>query len=237
MEPAPHAEDMALVGPGTFRPLRALGKATEVRPFLLDREPVTNGQFLSFVKTHPAYGRDRIDRLFADDGYLSTWAGTTELGPRAPIDAPVVRVSWFAAKAYCAANGARLPRVAEWEVAGNASATEKDAHADPAFRRELLSWFERPSTGTPGSIGGRPNAWGVRDLHGLVWEWVFDFNADLVDGDDRGRGDTMRFCGAGAIGTPDPSDAPLFLRTAFRSALRPDSTTNTLGFRCAKDAS
>ncbi|MGZ3421967.1 MAG: formylglycine-generating enzyme family protein [Polyangiales bacterium] len=227
--------DMAVVGPGTYEPLRAVGKPVQVGKFLLDREPVTNAQFLAFVRTHEKFQRDRVDRLFADDGYLSSWAGPMELGQAALPDAPVVRVSWFAAKAYCAARGARLPRVAEWEVAAQASATEHDAHKDPAFRREVLDWFERPSHGLPDRIGGKPNAWGVRDLHGLVWEWVFDFNADLVDGDDRGRGDVMRFCGAGSVGAPDPSDAPLFLRTAFRSALRPDSTTNRLGFRCAND--
>lgn len=226
---------MAPVGPGTYEPLREIGKPVPVKKFLLDREPVTNAQFLAFVNAHPNFRRDRIDRLFADDGYLSSWAGPTELGDRALPDAPVVRVSWFAAKAYCGARGARLPRVAEWELAARASATELDARRDPAFRRDVLAWFEHPSQGLPGRIGGPANAWGVRDLHGLVWEWVFDFNADLVDGDDRGRGETMRFCGAGAVGAPDPTDAPLFLRTAFRSALHADSTVNRLGFRCAKD--
>lgn len=235
--PADAASEMALVGPGTFQPLRAkTEKPVAVAKFLLDREPVTNAQFLAFVEEHPQWRRDRVDRLFADEGYLSTWSTAGALGDHAPVDAPVVRVSWFAAKAYCAARGARLPRAGEWEVAAQASAKEHDARKDPKFRAEVLAWFERPSTGLPARIGGAPNAWGVRDLHGLIWEWVFDFNADLVDGDDRGRGEVMRFCGAGAIGAPDPSDAPLFLRTAFRSALRADSTTNSLGFRCAMDA-
>ena len=53
-----------------------------------------------------------------------------------------------------------------------------------------------PRAGTRGpaprrlpAVGGAPNAYGVRDLHGLVWEWVDDFNALFIAGDSRTQGD------------------------------------------------
>ena len=79
--------------------------------------------------------RDRVPRVFADDGYLSHWASPMGLGADVDDRQPVVRVSWFAAKAYCAARGARLPTEAEWEMAASASRTAANGHDDPAWRQ------------------------------------------------------------------------------------------------------
>jgi cytochrome oxidase Cu insertion factor (SCO1/SenC/PrrC family) len=58
--------------------------------------------------------------VFADSEYLSHWSAPDALGEGAGLEQPVTRVSWFAARAYCKASGARLPDWYEWELAATA---------------------------------------------------------------------------------------------------------------------
>lgn len=178
----------------------------DVAAFALDVRPVTNAEFLAFVRREPAWRRDSVKRVHADPGYLSHWASPDALGSPASDnrpDQPVTRVSWYAAKAYCHARGRRLPSEVEWELAAAASETELDARADPAFQRRILAWYAQPASRLLGLAGGGvANRYGVRDLHGLVWEWVYDFNNTMVTGDNRERGsprsaDVLRRRGAG----------------------------------------
>ena len=51
-------------------------------------------------------------------------------------------------------------------------------------------WYSRPSNSALPRAGLQaPNAYGVHDLHGLVWEWTDDYSALLVAGDNRDQGD------------------------------------------------
>ena len=75
----------------------------DVRAFELDRRPVTNAEYLAFVRSAPRWRRGEVPALFADASYLSHWGGALELGEAGPQQ-PVAHVSWFAARAYCAAH-------------------------------------------------------------------------------------------------------------------------------------
>ncbi|MDP2304713.1 MAG: formylglycine-generating enzyme family protein [Pseudomonadota bacterium] len=230
------------VGPGVYRPTYAPTPAEEkiyVARFLLATTPVTNSDFALFVANSPAWRRDRVDPLFADEGYLGDWAAADAPGASVDASGPVTRVSWFAARAYCAASGGRLPTEAEWELAAAASETSWDARQDPAFIQQLLGWYGEPTPKRLPPVGGRPpNRWGARDLHGVVWEWVEDFNASLmsVDARDDNSGDDLRFCGAGAANATNAGDYASFMRVALRSSLEARATVRTLGFRCAWSA-
>ena len=213
-------------------------KPAAVPAYALRMEPVTNAEFLAFVTAHPQWRRDRVPSVFADARYLSHWRSADALGDGAQPQQPVTQVSWFAAQAYCESERARLPGWIEWERAAAASADVADARGDAAWRRQLLDWYARPSNAPLGPIGGAANLYGVRDLHGLVWEWVDDYAAMMVSADSRDQNDPdrLKFCGAAALSLRDRDNYALLMRIALLSSLQAVDTTANLGFRCARDA-
>lgn len=233
--------EMALIPAGVYVPLsRSVldAESVPVPAFRLDVRPVTNAEFLAFVTAQPKWRRSRVSPLFADRSYLLHWSGDLELGAAAPADAPVVNVSWFVARAYARWVGKRLPTTAEWEHAAAAGYTTTDARNEPAFTTDLYGWLAKPVPAVLPSVDSvRPNFHGVRGLHGLIWEWVDDFNTAMVTGESRADSGLDRdlFCGAGAVGAKDTSDYAAFMRQALRSALKANNTTTSLGFRCVED--
>jgi formylglycine-generating enzyme required for sulfatase activity len=217
---------------GVYRPIfRGKDDAVEVpvRAFRLDATPVTNAEFLEFVRAMPRWRRSQVQRLFADENYLRHWAGDLDLGA-ADARQPITWVSWFAAKACAAWRGGRLPTTAEWELAADA--------ADPAEAQAIARWYAAPSPAVLPRVGAeRANRHGIHDLHGLVWEWTSDFNSALVSGDARGDSGLERglFCGAGVLGARDPANYAAFMRFGFRASLKAGYTVHHLGFRCAYD--
>ena len=150
----------------------------------------------------------------------------------------MVRVSWFAARALARAQGKRLATTAEWERAASAGFTSVIGATEPGFRAAVLDWFTRPTPETlPDAGTGRANFFGARDLFGLIWEWVDDFNTAMVTGESRADTGLERdlFCGSGSAGARDPSDYAAFMRAGLRSSLRANYAVPNLGFRCAAD--
>ncbi len=230
---------MAAIPATTYRPLfrgEKDAKEISIAAFQLEVRPVTNGEFLDFVRAQPKWRRSQVKRLFADEGYLAHWADDLELG-NARAEQPVTNLSWFAAKAFAAARGKRLPTTAEWEVAAGVGFTERDGAKDAEFQKAIARWYATPAPAVlPEAGSGSANVFGVRDLHGLVWEWTSDFNSALVTGDARGDTglDRQFFCGAGSLNATDRTNYPAFMRFGFRSSLRAGYTVPNLGFRCAK---
>lgn len=207
-----------------------------VNDFEMDVKPVTNRRFLEFVKTHSKWQRGNIKPLFADTGYLAHWPGT--LSVEGIEEQPVIRVSWFAARAYCEAQGGRLPTEHEWEFISRADETRKDATDDLAFNQRVLSFYSKPGGGQIDNVGQKaPNVWGLYDTYGLIWEWVEDFNASIVSSDNRQTGDEQeaKFCGGAALNATNTREYATFMRFAFRSSLKPAFALHNLGFRCAYD--
>ena len=233
----PAAAAAARIPGGSYLPLYDRGEGrVRVAAFSLDRLPVTRGDFLAFVRADSTWRRDRVRLLFADERYLADWAAPLDAGRGDDLRRPVTHVSWFAAKAYCTWRGGRLPSTDEWEYAAAASATRRDASRDEAELQRLVALYARPRGDVPPAVGGTPaNAYGVRDLHGLVWEWTRDFNSVLVSDDSRGTAarDTRLFCAGGVVGATNPRNFPAFLRYAFRAGLDARATIGALGFRCA----
>lgn len=239
-EPTPR-EAMVVIPAGIYVPLsRSVldEPQVEVPAFRIDVFPVTNAEYLAFVTANPKWRRSQVSPLFADESYLRHWAGDLEPGPEARPDAPVVNVSWFAARAYARWVGKRLPMTAEWERAAAAGYTTTNAQSEPEYTAELYAWLSKPVPAVLPSVHtARPNLYGARGLHGLVWEWVDDFSTAMVTGESRADSGLDRdlFCGAGAVAAKDTFDYAAFMRQALRSSLKGNNTTTSLGFRCVED--
>lgn len=213
-----------------------------VDAFYLDVHPVTNAEFLEFVRENPEWRRSQLKSIFSEEGYLKHWAGDLDLGPDAEMikNSPVTNVSWFAARAYAKWRGKRLPTLYEWEYAASASTDRPIANRDSQFIREILDWYSTPNPPVLPAVGrDEPNYHGIHNMHGLIWEWVQDFNTVFISGESRAdQGELKKFfCAAGssAATDADKGNYAAFLRYAFRGSLEADFSVGNLGFRCAKD--
>lgn len=222
---------------GTLIPLYGLdsGKVW-VDDFLLDEYPVTNEQYLDFVKKYPEWKRANAKSIFTDGNYLSEWQSDLQLGSHMNPKAPITNVSWFAAKAYCACQDKRLPSVDEWELAARASETKANAENDSLFNTRIIESYETPNTYSKTVGSTYKNFWGIYDMHGLVWEWTSDFNSVLISGESRqdGEADRNLFCAGAAISASNLRDYAAFMRYAFRGSIKANYNIKNLGFRCAK---
>ncbi|MDP2685989.1 MAG: formylglycine-generating enzyme family protein [Aequorivita sp.] len=228
--------EMATVKGGDYLPLYgAADKMVNVESFMIDVYPVTNADFLKFVKEYPQWKKSNVKSLFADESYLTKWK-TDESFSGLP-NAPVTNVSWFAAKKYCECLGKRLPKMDEWEFAAMANENVPDARKVEAYNQYILNWYETPKTFNKPIGSTFKNYWGVYDLHGLVWEWTQDFNTVLISGESRKDvdKDSNLFCGSAAIGASDLMNYAAFMRYAFRGSMKARYSSQNLGFRCAKD--
>ena len=229
---------MATIPSGSYVPLYTTDKTPrKVSRFKIDKFPVTKREYLDFVLENPKWQRSKVSGLFADDSYLQDWKSDTEPGD--DLSSPVTNVSWFAARAYAKSKGKRLPSVDEWEYIARANETEHDATSDSEYTKVILEWYSarRPDT-LPQAKTFPANVYGVYAMHGLIWEWNEDFNNAMVTGESRGDSGIERnlFCAGGALTATDVSNYAAFMRYAFRSSLKGNYTTETLGFRCAADA-
>lgn len=232
---------MILIASGYYKPLYyndTIGKSTWVDSFYISKYPVTNLQFLLFVKNNPEWQKSKVKRIFADQNYLKHWKNDTIIGDKDIEQSPVVNISWFAAKAYCRWKNYRLPSTDEWEYVAAADSTSPNATNKEEFRQLLLDWYSKSSTNKIANIGTTfVNYYGLSDMHGLVWEWVEDFNNTLVTGESRGNNGLQRelFCGSASLRSSNFKDYASFMRFGLRTSLKASYTVSSLGFRCAKD--
>ncbi|CAM3140286.1 sulfatase-modifying factor 1 [Mycobacterium intermedium] len=170
-------------------------------------------------------------------------------------DHPVVQVAYTDAAAYARWAGRRLPTEAEWEYAARAGSTSDYAWGDdpqPNGRLMANTWqgkFPYRNDGALGWVGTSPvdtfppNAFGLTDMIGNVWEWTTTefFGHHRPDQPPKG-------C-CTPSGRPDPTVnqtlkggshlcAPEYChryRPAARSPQSQDSATTHIGFRCVAD--
>ena len=230
------------ISSGSFVPLYGVSETEQtvfVDAFEIDAMPDTNREFLLFIKDNSTWRPTAVPGVLAEGKFLKHWnLYEGEVAPvQSELEMPVVNVSWFAASDYCRWRGGRLPTLFEWEYVASASDKKRDASRDPEFVQELLAWYSAPQRGSALRVVGnsKPNIWGVYDLHGVIWEWVADFNSIFIAGDNRRDGEQLKnlFCGDSAASSSDRANYAAFMRYALRNSLRGEYTMENLGFRCA----
>ena len=232
---------MMTVPGGNYKPffVTKSNKPMKVAAFKMDESAVTNLDFLDFVEANPQWRKSKVNRLFADSNYLRNWESDLVIGIKNKniYNSPVVHVSWFAAQAYCKWKNKRLPTVSEWELAGNAAPRNIKYSSLTAY---ILEWYKKPNLPVlPNIKSTYQNVYGLYDMHGLIWEWTFNFNSFISSGDSRGNteDELKAFCAAGSINVVDKTDYAGFLRFSYRGSLKGNYCIANLGFRCAKSIS
>jgi formylglycine-generating enzyme required for sulfatase activity len=204
----------------------------EVTGFSMDAREVTKAQYDTCVQAGgctPAHD---------SDGTCVAWNGSGFMRVRIPpspaaLQLPAVCVTWYQARDYCAFKGKKLPSEAQWEYAalagGSAPYAWGNARPDPSRCAQANGGGPR----SPASFA--PNAWGLSDMTGNVWEWVNDrYQSDYYatseprepTGPDVGQYRVIR--GGGWYSGPEQ------LRIKNRHWFEPNFGEVSIGFRCVK---
>ena len=209
--------------------------------FYIDKYETTNAQYKEFIDANPQWQKNRIPKKYHDGDYLKHWNGNDY--PPDKGNHPVVYVSWYAAMAYAEWRGKRLPTEAEWERAARDSwhwrAIRRAINADTA------NYGENVGDTTP--VGTYPpDANGLYDMAGNVWEWCLDeYNPDfyaISPSDNPLAGGTMdnilsdwtNVKTARVLRGGSWVSAAKFVRVSDRTRFTPKITNKARGFRCVK---
>lgn len=185
-------------------------KVTLSRPFSMQTTQITQAQWQEFMGTNPSHFRGSEN--------------------------PVEHVSWEDCQAFIAKLNStqeeftyRLPTEAEWEFACRAR-----SHGEyQGCTLDEIAWYLENSEGKTHAVGKKkPNAFGLYDMHGNVWEWCSDWYAPYEKvrlnplGPSSGSDRVIRGGSWNSI--------PAYLRSARRSNVQPSSRYFDLGFRLVR---
>ena len=183
--------------------------------------------------------RSQVKRIFADENYLKHWAGDLDprhqcvAGPARRVGLVVCGESVRTMAGQATANTRRMGNGCRREPGVNGRHQGRGV----STRHPSLVFHCCRLAVLPAVNSGPANFWAQRDLHGLVWEWVSDFNSATVTGDARGDTglDRQLFCGAFRLVRKMWETSPPSCAMVFVAASRPEYSVHNLGFRCAKD--
>lgn len=154
---------------------------------------------------------------------------------------PVERVSWEEAVEFCrrlselTGKAVHLPTEAQWEYACRAGSTTSYYYGDEWWELDEHGWYGILQRSTHPVGEKRPNAWGLYDMHGNVWEWCTDWYGLYDENetvDPTGPDDHIVRVMRGGCWNSQHSHC----RSASRSYNYPHARTSTCGFRIVVNA-
>jgi len=191
-----------------------------IRSFLFGRTEVKQKQWLDVMGSNPSR--------------------FTACGPECPVE----NVKWDEVQQFIfklnqkTGKKYRLPSEAEWEYAARAGTTTEWSHGNDESKLGNYAWYGENSGSKAQEVGQKlPNAFGLYDMHGNVWEWTQDcwhtnYSGAPTDGSAWTTGCTSnsRVLRGGSLGA-----SPAYLRSTFRLRVSPDLRISGNGFRLARD--
>ena len=192
----------------------------KVNSFAIGKYPVTQAQYQSVMGINPSYFQGN---------------------PQYPVES----VSWDDTQAFCqklsqiTSKTYRLPTEAEWEYACRAGTTTRYYFGDDANQLGDYAWYDGNSQKTTHPVGQKkPNAWGLYDMSGNVWEWCEDdwhdnYIGAPTDGSTWVLKNNNRFQSRKCLRGGSWFNLPIDCRSASRIRFDPDYVNNLLGFRVA----
>jgi formylglycine-generating enzyme required for sulfatase activity len=156
---------------------------------------------------------------------------------------PVTNVSWNEALAYTkwlsnkTGRTYRLLSEAEWEYAARAGSSGRWGFGDNEGSLGSYGWYSGNAGGKPHPVGSlAPNAFGLHDMHGNLWEWVEDCHARDYSAGQRSDGSAFQqdSCSIRVARGGSRNDDAQKLRSAFRIAYDTMYRFSILGFRVAR---
>jgi len=199
--------------------------AKEDRPLWVSKTETTVEQFAAFVE---ATGY-RTDAEKA--GAQRTWKT-----PGFPVTRkqPVVYVTAADAIAYCQFVDARLPSDEEWEYAARAGASNTRHYWGDSMDDRYL-WYRANSDGRPHPVARkRPNAWGLHDMEGNVWEWAISTPPGNGEPIANRRGGSWIDCEDIDAGPGKQPGRLIGLSTYFKVPVKLGHRYDDIGFRCVR---
>lgn len=216
---------------------------TTISDFRIDQYEVTNARFAEFLAANPGWRREQLAGIKHNGRYLDHWLNgryAEEMVAR-----PVVFVTWSAAQAYCDWRGGRLPTEAEWEYVARAGDSREFPWGDEPPSPERANYWAS-NTGEAIDVGTYPpNDFGVYDLAGNVWEFLYDSwepryrndpQIDPVAGGILSDEEETNVSGRRAVRGASFGGSVVNLRTRWRDSHVVTNAIEFVGFRCAYPA-
>lgn len=212
--------------------------------FSMSAKEITYAQFVKFLNdtnveqstsaTGP-YGYQQLCGITGLTYSNGNWS------PTGNPNAPITNVTWYGAAYFAKHVGGRLPTEAEWEYAARATTTtafntgtclsNSQANYDWDYPQTGCTNTNTNEPGTRQSVGTyAPNAWGLYDMHGNVWEWCSDWYAATSTApatNPKGPGTGTKRVMRGGSWNNDAE----YCRSAGRGSVDPENFNGVIGFR------
>jgi formylglycine-generating enzyme required for sulfatase activity len=220
------------------------------KPFYMAVFPVTQGEYEKVVGVNPsAFTEKQMDASSFKPPLWETEV-TMRRDDRPTIRGkdtsrhPVETVNWEEAMEFCRKLSAlpaeraarrtyRLPTEAEWEYACRAGTTTRWFCGDDEAGLQEYGWDTKNAGGMTHPVGEKkPNAWGLYDMHGNVWQWCSDwFSLDYYQQSPPSDPLGPTACSSRVLRGGNWDDSPFSCRSAFRLSRGPASRLHGVGFR------